>query len=177
MSAPRFSLSPAHNATAIRPPPRPGVSGMSGGDVPVEIHEGGRATREYEITVDVYDGFVALFGDVNPLHADDGYARTLGFPGKVMHGMILHGFISHFVGMHFPGGKGVLLHSVKTQLKSPCHLGDRIRIDALVTQVSHAVGVAVMDMVLTNTTRDRVAARSKVQVGLQVGLACPAETD
>ncbi len=133
--------------------------------VPTELREGARATLGYDIAQDVYDHFVAAFHDVNPLHTDDAFARSHGFPAKVAHGMILNGFISHFVGMHYPGGT-VLLHSVNTQLKNPSHVGDHIRIDALVTQVSPSVGAVVMDLVLTNTTREVVAAKSKVQLGL-----------
>jgi acyl-CoA thioesterase FadM len=79
--------------------------------------------------------------------------------------MILNGFISHFVGVHFPGGHSVL-HSVSTQFKSPCHLGDEIVIEATVTQVVQSMKVLVMNLVLTNVTRGRVAAKSKVQMGL-----------
>jgi acyl-CoA thioesterase FadM len=67
--------------------------------------------------------------------------------------------------MVFPGGP-VLLQSANTQFKSPCHLGDQIRIDTTVSQVVESVRVLALDMVLTNLTRDRVAAKAKVQVGL-----------
>ena len=134
---------------------------------PIEaIREGCRSSRAYTISQDVYDAFLRASGDVNPLHTDDAFASSLGFPEKVMHGTILNCFISHFVGMHFPGGR-VLLHAVDTQFKSPSHLGDVIRIDARVTQAAESVGVVVMSLVLTNETRDRVAAKARVQVGLR----------
>jgi len=129
------------------------------------IREGFRCSRQYVISQAVYDHFLAASQDLNPLHVEDEFARQHGFPEKVMHGMILNGFISHFVGMHFPGGP-VLLQSVHTQFKSPCHLGDEIRIDMTVSQVAESVRVIAMDLVLTNATRDRVAAKAKVQVGL-----------
>ncbi|HVN86450.1 MAG TPA: MaoC/PaaZ C-terminal domain-containing protein [Candidatus Binatia bacterium] len=129
------------------------------------IGEGFRTSRCYRISQEVYDHFVAASGDTNFLHTDDDFARQLGFPEKVMHGVILNAFISHFVGVHFPAGR-VVLHAVNTQFKSPCHLGDEIRIDAEVTQVAHAVGAVTLEMVATNLTRGRVAAKSKVQVGL-----------
>lgn len=129
------------------------------------IREGFQTSRTYTISPDIHAAFLQAFGDVNPLHTDDEFARQLGFPAKVMHGAILNGFISHFVGMHFPGGR-VLLHAVDTQFKTPSHLHDEIRIDARVTHVAAAVGAVVMDLVLTNTTRNRVAAKAKVQVGL-----------
>ena len=130
------------------------------------IAEGFRTSQRYVITREVYDRFLATFGDTNPLHMDDDVARRAGFPERVMHGMILGGFVSHFVGVHFPGANS-LLHAVSTQFKSPCHLGDEIRIDATVTQVVEAVRVIAMDLVLTNVSRGgRLAAKCKVQVGV-----------
>lgn len=129
------------------------------------IKEGFRTHRLYVISTAIYDHFLAAYQDTNPLHTDDEFARGHGFPEKVMHGMILNGFISHFVGVHFPAGHSVL-HSVSTQFKSPCHLGDEILIEATVTQVVQSMKVLVMNVVLTNVTRGRVAAKSKVQVGL-----------
>ncbi len=140
---------------------------MEAGAVSIaDMREGLEASRTYVISPEVHDAFIAASGDRNRLHVDDAYARSQGFPEKVMHGGILGGFISHFVGMHFPAGP-VLLQSVDTQFKSPCHLGDEIRIDARVAQVAEAVGAVVMSLVLTNTTRGRVAAKSRVQIGLR----------
>lgn len=131
-----------------------------------DVREGFRTSQRYTISQEVYEHFLAAYGDTNPMHTDDQFARRHGFPERVMHGTILNGFISHFVGVHFPAG-AVLLHSVNTQYKTPCHLGDEIVVEGTVTQVAESVGVLTMDLVLTNVTRDRVAAKSKVQVGLR----------
>ncbi len=130
-----------------------------------DIREGDQTSCQYVISQDVYERFLETFHDTNPLHTEDEFAQRLGFPEKVMHGSILNGFISHFVGVHFPGGR-VLLHSVDTRFKTPCHLGDEIDIEATVTQVVPSVRVVVMGLKLTNSTRTRVAAKAKVQVGL-----------
>ncbi|MBI3389762.1 MAG: MaoC family dehydratase N-terminal domain-containing protein [Deltaproteobacteria bacterium] len=130
-----------------------------------DIREGFRTTHRYSISAEVYEDFLAAYRDTNPMHTDDAFARRHGFPDRVMHGTILNGFISHFVGVYFPGG-AVLLHSVNTQYKTPCHLGDEIDIEATVTQVAESVRVLTMEMVLRNVTRDRIAAKAKVQVGL-----------
>jgi 3-hydroxybutyryl-CoA dehydratase len=127
--------------------------------------EGFRTEYLYAITPAVYERFLIAFADTNRLHVDDSFAQSRGFPERVMHGAILNGFISHFVGVHFPGD-GSLLQSVNTQYKSPCHLGDQVQIEATVTQVSEAVGVVTMELVLTNLTRSRIAAKAKVQVGV-----------
>jgi len=139
---------------------------MEHGGAPMDaIQEGFQTSHHYAISPEVYGAFLLASGDTNPLHTDDAVARSAGFPQKVMHGGILSCFISHFVGMHFPGGR-VVLHTLDLQFKTPCHLHDEIRIDACVTQVAPSVRAVVMDLVLTNATRNRVAAKSRVQVGL-----------
>jgi len=129
------------------------------------IQEGFRTSHCYVLSREVFEHFVAAFQDTNPLHMDDQFARSRGFPRLVTHGAILNGFISHFVGVHFPGN-APLEHSVSIQYKSPCHIGDRISIEATVTQVSQAVGVVTLDLLLTNLTRNCVAAKARVQVGV-----------
>ena len=129
------------------------------------IHEGFRTRRRYRISIEVYERFLAAFGDTNALHVDDGFARRHGFPEKVTHGTILAGFLSHFVGVHFPG-ENTLMHALSLQFKSPSHVGDEIEIEATVVQVVEAVNVVTMDLLLTNLTRGRTAAKAKLQVGL-----------
>ena len=128
------------------------------------ISEGFCTSHRYTISAEVYEHFLAASRDTNPLHTRDEYARRHGFPERVMHGMILNGFISHFIGVHFPGDNW-LLHAASTQFKTPCHLGDEILIEATVTHVAVSVKVITLDMVLTNLSRQRIAAKSKVQVG------------
>jgi acyl dehydratase len=146
------------------PPDVPTV--MTGPGVAFEdVREGHESRRTYRISPEVYEGFLAISDDRNPVHVDDAVALQQGFPGRVMHGAILNAFVSHFVGMHFPAGS-VLLHSVSLQYKTPSHLGDEVEIVARVSQVVESVRALVLDVVITNRTRDRVAARGKVQVGI-----------
>jgi 3-hydroxybutyryl-CoA dehydratase len=139
---------------------------MTVGPVTIEaVQEGFRTSRDYTISPEIYAHFLGAYADLNPMHTNDTFARSHGFSERIMQGTILNGFISHFIGVHFPGG-AVLLHSVSVQYKAPCYLGDAIRIDAAVTQVTPSVGVITMEMELRNVTRDRTAAKAKVQVGL-----------
>ena len=124
---------------------------------------GRKETGDYPITPEVYAHFLGAFGDYNPLHVDDAYARQCGFGGKVMHGSLLNGFLSHFVGMVFPGRASLLL-TVDLRFSEPSYLGDMIRLEAVVSQKLDARRIVVLDVVLHNATRDLVAARGRVQV-------------
>lgn len=129
------------------------------------IREGHRTSHEYAITPEILEHFLAAFRDTNPVHVSDAAAQERGFPQRISHGMILGGFVSHFIGVHFPGTNAVL-QSVQLQFKSPCHPGDRIQIEAVVTQIVEAVHVLALDLTLRNLTRERVAAKAKVQVSV-----------
>jgi 3-hydroxybutyryl-CoA dehydratase len=46
-------------------------------------------TERRVVTAADIDAFVELSGDRNPLHTDDTYARSVGFAGRVAHGMLV----------------------------------------------------------------------------------------
>lgn len=119
---------------------------------------------QYVITHEVYEHFIAAFGDVSPLHMDDAFARGLGFPGKVMHGSILNGFISHFVGVVLPGRRAIL-QSVAAEYCAPSFLGDRILLQSKLTQKVESFRVLTLGITLKNLTREEIVAKAKVQVG------------
>jgi 3-hydroxybutyryl-CoA dehydratase len=110
-----------------------------------DIEVGKTQAENYELTEKVYGHFLALSGDTNPIHVSDEEAVQRGFLKKVMHGGILHGFISNFVGMRFPGNRSLLL---KTDLRylHPCHLHDRLRLEAVVSHKTDAAKVLVLDL-------------------------------
>ncbi len=129
------------------------------------IECGAIISRKYRITAEIYESFLSVFGDKNPLHSDAVFAKKLGFSDKVMHGAILNGFISHFVGMHYPGEHSVL-HSVSLEYRKPNYLNDEILIEATIDQKVDSLKVLIMKMRLTNLTQNYLCASGTVQVGL-----------
>ena len=125
--------------------------------------EGRIFTAPYQITSEVYQGFIGVFKDVNPLHVDDEYARKNGFLGKVMHGSILQGFVSHFIGMVFPGEKALLLSCDLRYLK-PSYLNDKLELQVKLSQKVVSENVLVLDVSFQNRTQNILVARGRVQV-------------
>ena len=123
-------------------------------------------SRDYAITAEVYQHFLAAFKDENPLHVDDAAAKSRGFAGKVMHGALLNGFISHFIGMVFPGRDSLLL-AVDLRYANPCYLGDMIRLQTVVAQKMDARQILVLNLTVMNLTRNYPAARGRIQVMIQ----------
>ncbi len=126
------------------------------------IEVGAEARHGYAIEPAVYESFLAAFDDRSPIHVDDDFARTRGFPGRVMHGAILNGFLSHFVGMVFPG-RGSLLLTVDIRYREPCFLGDRLELTAKVEQKVESQGVVVLRFQVRKREGGAVAA-GKAQV-------------
>ena len=88
----------------------------------------------FVVNSDVYNGFIAIFNDQNPLHTDERFAINKGFKGSVMHGNILNGFLSNFVGEHLPD-KNVIIHSQSIQYKQPVYLNDVLQFTATVNDI------------------------------------------
>ena len=128
-----------------------------------QITEGQKETFDYSITPAIYERFLEAFQDYSPIHVDEAYAKARGFEGRVMHGSLLNGFISHFVGTWFPGRLSLLL-AVDLRFSQPSYLGDRIRLEIVVSQKMDAKSIIVLDATLFNLTRQHLAARGRIQV-------------
>ncbi len=126
-----------------------------------DLRIGTRFREEYAITEDVYQKFLALFGDASPLHVSDEVAIHCGFPRKLVHGATLNGFISNFVGMIFPG-KRTLELGVDIQFVKPTHIGDVVVLEANVKERLEASRVLVLQFKFLR--EGTVVARGRVTI-------------
>lgn len=67
--------------------------------------------------------FARLTGDQNPLHTDEGYARSKGYSDKVAYGMLTASFLSTLAGMYLPGERS-LLQEVEVKFVKPLIPGE-----------------------------------------------------
>lgn len=56
------------------------------------------STREVTITREQIAAYAEASGDRNPIHLDDEFARSVGLPGVIAHGMLLMGLMASTVG-------------------------------------------------------------------------------
>ena len=72
---------------------------------------------------------IALFGevsgDVNPVHFDEGFAKSTIFKGRIAHGVLSASYISTVLGMKMPG-PGTIFMSLTTHFKAPVRIGDTV---------------------------------------------------
>lgn len=120
-------------------------------------------TLSFIVTDSVYNGFIQLFKDTNPLHTDDSFAIQKGFRGKVMHGNILNGFLSYFIGECLPT-KDVIIHSQEIQYKLPVYLNDVLQFKATVTDIFESVNVIEFKFEFRNTDT-KVVSKGLIKIG------------
>jgi len=93
------------------------------------VNEGAVFERNFVIDSKVYQGFIDIFGDMNPLHTQRDFAVSKGFESEVMFGNILNGFISFFVGECLPV-KNVIIQKQVINFKNPVYLNDHLILKA-----------------------------------------------
>jgi acyl dehydratase len=83
-------------------------------------------------------------GDQNPLHQDDDFARNVGFPGVIAHGMFTMGHLASSVARWIgPGGS---IRRMRAQFRSAVLLGDTIVAGGRVRAIDEAAKEATLDL-------------------------------
>ncbi len=126
--------------------------------------KGQKFAETFTVSDNVYQGFIALFKDKNPLHTNERFASEKGFKEKVMHGNILNGFLSYFIGECLPV-KDVIIHSQEIQFKNPVYLNDSLIFEATVSEIFESVNTIEFKFTFKNSS-DKVVSKGKIQIGI-----------
>lgn len=121
----------------------------------------------YHVTPEVYFGFQRISSDYNPLHTDEAFAKSKGFPERVMYGNILNGFVSHFVGMALPS-RDVMIQTQDIQFRKPVYLNDEILLKSTIEEVSEAVEIInyKLKFYRMGGAKPELVASGHVQIGI-----------
>jgi len=128
----------------------------------LKLHD--KFEETFTVSEQIYEGFIAMFRDKNPLHTDQQFAIDHGFQGRVMHGNILNGFLSYFIGECLPG-KNVIIHTQSIQFKNPVYLNDRLFFEGTVVNVFESVNAVEFKFRFKNEALKEVA-KGKIQIGI-----------
>lgn len=120
--------------------------------------------HQFLVADEVYDAFQKCSGDFNPLHTDESFAKSKGFPECVMYGNILNGFVSYFIGMLLPTQE-VIIHSQEIAYKNPVYKHDILDFSAKVSDISEAVQAVEFKYTFRNPA-GKVVAKGRVQIGM-----------
>ena len=110
---------------------------------------GERASLVREITGEDIALFASLSGDRNQLHTDESYAATTPHEKPIAHGLLVAAPISTLAG-HLLPGKRCLLLEVRSRFIRPVFPGDKLTYRGVITQISPAIRVLVVEVEVTN---------------------------
>lgn len=88
-----------------------------------DLSEGQSAELTRVASPAVVEAFAELTGDINPVHLDEGFAKTTSFGQRIAHGMLGAAYISAVIGTRLPGPGAVFLKQ-SLRFRRPVRLGD-----------------------------------------------------
>lgn len=114
-----------------------------------DLDIGQTATFAKTITEADIGHFVAITGDVNPLHVDAEFAANTFFGQRVVHGMLSASLFSTMVGMHLPG-IGAIYRSQTIEFKRPVYIGDTLTALFTITRINSTLNRIEIDASIEN---------------------------
>lgn len=74
--------------------------------------------------------YAEVSGDKNPIHIDEDFARSAGFPGPILHGLCTMSLVSRVIVDEYLKGEPGRLKRLKVEFSSPVFPGDFLRVVA-----------------------------------------------
>lgn len=128
------------------------------------MQRGDKFESKFKITDEIYNGFISIFNDKNPLHTNNSFAIEKGFQSKVMHGNILNGFVSYFIGECLPI-KNVVIQTQEIKFFKPTYLNDDLLFQAEIVDVFDSVKMVEIKFVFKKDKETKVAT-GKINIGI-----------
>ncbi|AQU80987.1 dehydratase [Planococcus faecalis] len=103
-------------------------------------------------------------GDLNPLHTDDNFAKSIGLDGVIAHGMLIMGFLGQYV-QEIAGTESVV-HQFNMRFGAMTKPGDVITCGGFVKQLMEIDGqpAVVLELFAEKAPGERVGTGSAVLV-------------
>lgn len=96
--------------------------------------------------------YAAASGDPNPIHVDEEFAKSAGYPGVFAHGMLSMGYLGEM--LVSAGGGPEAVRKFRTRFAKLTWPGDRLACRGVVTAVRDEPGVRVVDCEIWTETQD-----------------------
>ena len=109
------------------------------------------------------NAYAGASGDNNPIHLDPEFARSVGLPGTIAHGMLEMGILAEAIAS-WAGGNANLL-SLSCRFSKPLLPGDTIICTGTVVSVDDS-GVATLEVAASSDRGDRVLTNGRATVRL-----------
>ena len=116
------------------------------------------------VTQEQINAYAEASGDFNPIHVDEEFARSVGLPGAIAHGLLEMGILAEVVS-RWAGGSSRLL-GLQCRFSKPLQAGDAITCTGKVVAVDDAGGVASLEVDAVSDRVERVLTNGRARVRL-----------
>jgi len=123
------------------------------------------ALLDRTVTQEQITAYAEASGDPNPIHVDADFARSVGLPGTVAHGMLSMGILTEAV-TQWAGGADRLA-AISCRFSKPLLPGDTLRCRGRVVEVNQEAGTAILELDAVSDRGDRVLTNGRATVRLQ----------
>jgi acyl dehydratase len=106
------------------------------------------------VTVEQIRQYAEASGDRNPIHLDDGFARSAGLPGVIAHGMLTMAFANQMVTDWL--GDRSLLKRLQGRFAGMVLPGDDVTVSGTVASKDEATRRVVINLVVSNQRGEKV---------------------
>ena len=110
------------------------------------------------------DAYADAAGDHNPIHVDPAFARSVGLPGTIAHGLLELGILAEAISVWAGGSAN--LRSLSCRFSKPLLPGDTIICTGNVVAVDEAEGVATLEVGASSDRGDRVLTNGRATIRL-----------
>ncbi|GAC1345057.1 MAG: MaoC family dehydratase [Candidatus Dormibacteria bacterium] len=117
------------------------------------------------VTQEQIAAYADASGDHNPIHVNEEFARSVGLPGTIAHGLLGMGVLAEAVSV-WAGGVDRLT-SISCRFSKPLLPGDTLTCAGRVIEVDEAAGTATLELQATSDRGDRVLTNGRASVRLQ----------
>jgi acyl dehydratase len=116
------------------------------------------------VTQDQINAYAEASGDHNPIHVNEEFARMVGLPGTIAHGMLDLGILTDAVA-RWAGGSDRLA-AIGCRFSKPLLPGDTITCTGTVVEVDEDAGIAVLSLEAVSDRGDRVLTNGRAEIRL-----------
>jgi acyl dehydratase len=116
------------------------------------------------MTQDQINAYAEASGDHNPIHVDPDFARSVGLPGTIAHGLLDMGILTEAVARWAGGYEKVA--SVACRFSKPLLPGETVTCTGRVVDIDESTGLATLEVEAVSGSGERVLTNGRATVRL-----------
>jgi acyl dehydratase len=116
------------------------------------------------VTQEQINAYAEASGDFNPIHVDADFARSVGLPGTIAHGLLELGIVAEALS-RWAGGT-TQLAALECRFSKPLLAGDTITVTGNVVAVDDLDGLATLEVQAISDRGERVLTNARATVRL-----------